>query len=64
MQEVGGFGGSLDSSLPDDGEVESFLLPQNDHVQFLTFSSNAHCGISLFVGWFLRRFVFLFPTSK
>lgn len=58
VQEAGGFGGSLHTSLPDDGEVESFLLPQNGHMQFLTSSSNAYCGVFLFVGWFLRRFFF------
>lgn len=45
VREVGGFGGSLHSSLPKEGEVKSFLLSQNDHVQFLTFSSNTHCGV-------------------
>lgn len=49
VQEVGGFGGSLHSSFHEDGEVESFLLPQNDHVQFLTLSSNADCGFFLLV---------------
>lgn len=45
VQEVGGFGGSLHFSLPKEGEVKSFLLPQNDCVQFLTFSSNTYCGV-------------------